>query len=106
MDLFHHGIGYGDSPEKALSPEEDGLALARERIAEGMGLLRQGDFAGYLRHCVRSRSDGRDVGPVLRYLLGPVEAEILDLLADDMTGPYQSPAPTWVAGALLALHKA
>ena len=106
MDPFHHGIGYGDSPQTALLPEAGGLALARERIAEGMELLRRGDYAGYLRHCVRSRSDGRDVGPVLRYLLGPVEGEILDLLADDMTGPYQAQAPTWVAGALLALHKA
>lgn len=101
MDPFHHGVGYGDPPETALSPEAGGLDLARQRILEGAALLRAGDYWSYNRHCVTARSDGRDVGQVLRYLLGPLEGRILDLISDDMTGPYNAPAPTWVAGALI-----
>lgn len=104
MDPVHHGIGYGDPPEEAVLPEEGGLELARSRIVEGLALLREGNCPAYRRHCVASRSDGRDTGPVLRHLRGPLAAKILDLVADDMTGPYQKPAPTWVAGALVALH--
>jgi hypothetical protein len=75
-----------------------------DRILEGLELLRQGDYWRFNGHCVASRSDGRDVGQVLRFLLGPQEPQILDLLADDMTGPYAHPAPTWVAGALIAMR--
>lgn len=103
MDPFHHGIGYGDSPDKALAPEEGGLDLARKRIGEGLQVLKRGDYWGYNQHCVASKSDGRDVGQVLRYLRGPMEGTILDIVADDMTGPYNKPAPTWVAGALIEL---
>lgn len=104
MDPVHHGIGYGDPVGDALAPEAGGLELARRRIGEGLALLRDGDYPAYGRHAVASRSDGRDTGPVLRHLRGPLEAEILDLVADDMTGPYRKPAPTWVAGALVALR--
>ena len=102
-DPFHHGIGYGDPPEKSLAPEEGGLELARQRIEEGLELLRVGDYWGYNQHCVDAKSDARDAGQVLRYLLGPLEGHILDIVSDDMTGPYNKPAPTWVAGALIEL---
>ncbi|HLK58657.1 MAG TPA: hypothetical protein VKU00_18950 [Chthonomonadaceae bacterium] len=102
-DAFHHGSGYGDPPESALAPEEGGIELARRRILEGYDILRLGDYEGYQQHCVATRSDGRDVGQALRYLRGPMEAALLDIVADDMTGPYNKPAPTWVAGALVAL---
>lgn len=102
-DPFHHGIGYGDSPETALPPESGGLELARKRINEGLGLLRMGDYWGYNQHCVSAKSDARDAGQVLRYLLGPLQGQILDLVSDDMTTAYQKPAPTWVAGALIEL---
>jgi hypothetical protein len=102
-DPFHHGIGYGDPPEKSLAPEEGGLELARQRIEEGLELLWVGDYWGYNQHCVDAKSDARDVGQVLRYLLGPLEGHILDIVSDDMTGPYHKPAPTWVAGALIEL---
>ncbi|HLV80797.1 MAG TPA: hypothetical protein VKT32_10970 [Chthonomonadaceae bacterium] len=103
MDLFHHGIGYGDSPEAALPPQQGGLDLARKRILEGFEILQRGDYWSFNQHCVATKSDGRDVGQVLRYLRGPQDAHILDILADDMTGPYNKPAPTWVGGALIAL---
>jgi hypothetical protein len=105
MDPFHHGIGYGDPPEKARGPEAGGLDLARQRISEGLVLLGKGDHLAYQRHCVEAKSDGRDVGQVLRFLLGPLEGRLLDLIADDMTGPYNKPAPTWVAGALSTLQR-
>jgi hypothetical protein len=102
-DPFHHGIGSGDPPEHSLAPEEGGLDLARRRIEEGLVLLQAGDYWGYNQHCVDAKSDARDVGQVLRYLLGPLEDHILDIVSDDMTGPYNKPAPTWVAGALMEL---
>jgi hypothetical protein len=100
-DPFHHGIGYGDSASESLAPEDGGLELARRRIDEGLELLRAGDHWGYNGHCVAAKSDARDVGQVLRHLLGPVRGNVLDLVADDMSGPYDAPAPTWVAGALI-----
>ncbi|UCF61889.1 MAG: hypothetical protein JSV37_04180 [Anaerolineaceae bacterium] len=102
-DPFHHGIGYGDPPEESLAPEEGGLVLARRRIEEGLELLRVGDYWGYNQHCVDAKSDARDAGQVLRFLLGPLEGKILDIVSDDMTEPYNKPAPTWVAGALIEM---
>ena len=106
IDPFHHGIGYGESSEEALFPENGGLSLARLRTEENMQLLCSGDYAEYNSQCIEIRSDGRDVGQLLAYLRSPGSAEILDLITDDMSGPYDSPAPTWVAGALIALHPA
>lgn len=102
-DLFHHGRGYGDGRAEALDPEAGGLALARRRIGEGLELLGRGEHAAFQQHCVAVKSDARDVGQVLRELIGPCCGELLDIVADDMSGPYQAPAPTWVAGALVAL---
>ncbi len=104
MDPFHHGVGYGDLPDQALAPDEGGLELARQGIMAGLALLQAGEYWQYNRHCVRTKSDGRDVGQVLRYLLGPQEGQILDLIADDMSLAYNKPTPTWVAGALIALQ--
>jgi len=104
MDPFHHGIGYGDPPETALFPNAGGLDLARRRIEEGLSLLRMGDYWGYNQHGVSARSDGRDVGQSLRYLLGPLEGRILDLVWEDMAPEYHKPDPTWVAGALIELR--
>ena len=103
MDPFHHGIGYGDPPETALAPDDGGLDLAKRWIEEGLALLRTGDYWGYNQHCVDAKSDGRDVGQVLRYLIGPFDAQILHLVADDMASFYKTPAPTWVASALIEL---
>ncbi len=100
-DAFHHGIGYGDTPDTALYPEQGGLDLAGRTIQAGLDLLRDGDYWGFNQHCVEARSDGRDAGQVVRYLLGPLEGHILDLTYTDTTDMYNSPPPTWVAGALV-----
>ncbi len=103
MDPFHHGIGYGEPPETALFPQAGGLDLARRRIEEGLALLKLGDYWGYNQHCVSAKSDGRDVGQVLRYLLGPLDGHVLDLVWEDMAPLYDKPSPSWVAGALVGL---
>ena len=103
MDPFHHGIGYGEPPETALFPHAGGLDLARRRIEEGLALLKLGDYWGYNQHCVSAKSDGRDVGQVLRYLLGPLGGRILDLVWEDMASLYDKPSPSWVAGVLVDL---
>ena len=100
-DAFHHGIGYGEPPETALYPERGGLDLARKTIQEGLDILRDGDYWGYNQHCVVAKSDARDAGQVVRYLLGPLQGHILDMTYTDTTDMYNSPPPTWVAGALI-----
>ena len=104
-DPFHHGIGYDDPPERALYPDKGGLDLARKRIDEGMQILRMGDYWGYNQHCVSAKSDARDAGQVVRYLLGPLESRILDITYSDTTVMYKAPAPTWVAAALIEQRK-
>lgn len=106
MDPFHHGIGYGEPPETALFPDVGGLDLARRRIEEGVALLKTGDYWGYNQHCVSAKSDGRDAGQVLRFLLGPLEGRILDLVWEDMSDLYNAPPPSWVSGALIELTPA
>ena len=106
MDPFHHGIGYGEPPETALFPDAGGLDLARRRIEQGLAILKAGDYWGYNQHCVSAKSDGRDAGQVLRYLRGPLQGHILDLVWEDMAPEYNKPDPTWVAGALIELQPA
>jgi hypothetical protein len=100
-DPFHHGIGYGDPPEEALPPDARGLALARRRIQEGIDLLERADYWGYNQHCVEAKSDARDAGQVFRYLCGPMNGQILDLVPSDAADLYHAPPPTWVAAALI-----
>lgn len=100
-DPFHHGIGYGDPPERALDPHEGGLELARATIEEGMELLARGDYAAYDAHCLEAKSDARDAGVVFRYLRGELRGEILDLTYTDAAALYESPDPTWVAAPLV-----
>jgi hypothetical protein len=101
-DAFHHGIGYGDAPEQALHPHAGGLALAQRTIEAGMEILARGDYGGYNTHCVEAKSDARDAGQVFRYLRGPMRGRVLDMTYTDAGELYNSPPPTWVAGALMA----
>ncbi len=104
-DVFHHGIAYDDPPDASLFPQQGGLDLGRQRIGEALEMLEAGDYWGYNQHCAYvAKSDARDVGQVLRYLLGPLQGRILDIVADDMAAAYARPAPSWVAGALIELR--
>jgi len=100
-DAFHHGIGYGDPPEKSFYPHQGGLELARRTIEEGITTLESGDYWGYNQHCVRAKSDARDAGQVFRFLRGPMRGRILDLTNSDAAELYHQPPPTWVAAALV-----
>jgi hypothetical protein len=100
-DPFHHGIGYGDPPERALAPHEGGLELARATIEEGIALLERGDYAGYDWHCVEAKSDARDAGQVFRHLRGELRGEIVDMAYTDAAELYEAPDPTWVAAPLV-----
>lgn len=100
-DPFHHGIGYGDPPEQSLHPHQGGLELARNTIEEGIEILARGDYWAYNQHCVRAKSDARDAGQVFRYLRGPMNGRILDMVYSDATELYNSPTPTWVAAPLI-----
>jgi hypothetical protein len=105
-DPFHHGIGYGTPPEETHAPDDAGLEVARASIQAGIELLAAGDYWGYNQQCVRAKSDARDAGQVFRYLRGPMQGEILDLVYTDSSALYGQPPPTWVAGALIDWRKA
>lgn len=100
-DAFHHGIGYGDPPDRARHPHGGGLELARRTIEEGNEILGRGDYWGYNQHCVRAKNDARDAGPVFRYLRNVTRGRILDLAYTDTSDLYDQPKPTWVAAALI-----
>ncbi|MCA9838357.1 MAG: hypothetical protein KC422_15685 [Trueperaceae bacterium] len=105
-DAFHHGIGYGDSPDVAMQPDDEGLAKAKLVLEEGIRLLEAGDYWGYNQHCVSAKSDARDAGQVFRYLRGPLKGEVIDLTYSDASELYNAPPPTWVAAALYEWKKA
>ncbi len=105
-DLVHHGCGYGDPAETARPMGPDGERVARTSIAGALDRLVGGDHAAFIEHAERVRSDGRDTLPVAAELIGIRRAELVDLVLDDMTGPYDAPDPTWVACALVTLHRA
>jgi hypothetical protein len=103
-DPFHHGIGYGDTPQDSRFPEEGGIELAQKRIEEGLKMIEMGDYWGYNQHCANvAKSDARDAGQVVRYLLGPLSGKIHDIVWEDMAPLYKKPDPTWVTGALIEL---
>ncbi|MEZ4607666.1 MAG: hypothetical protein R2865_12940 [Deinococcales bacterium] len=93
-DAFHHGIGYGDSPEQALYPQQGGLEKAKHTLEEGIGILEQGDYWGYNQHCVSAKSDARDAGQVFYHLRSPLKGRIVDLTYSDAAALYGSPPPT------------
>ena len=105
-DAFHHGVGYGDPVDQAMEPDKRGLAIAAETILQGLDLLQQGDYWGFNQHCVMAKNDARDGGQVMRYLRGPLESRILDIVATDTTKMYGTPPPTWVAAALVEQSRA
>jgi hypothetical protein len=104
-DPFHHGIGYGDTPEDSYQPDAAGLAHAQSRIEDGIRMLEQGDYWGYNQHCVTAKSDARDAGQVFYYLRGPLTGKVLDITYSDSTALYGAPEPTWVAAPLVAWEK-
>ena len=104
-DQFHHGIGYGMSPEDSLPIDAGGLDAARDSMEEGIALVAAGDYRGYDQHCVRAKSDDRDATQLYMLLRGPLRGRLLDIGYSDATDLYDAPPPTWAAGGLIAFEK-
>ncbi|MBL8160500.1 MAG: hypothetical protein JNJ61_00830 [Anaerolineae bacterium] len=100
-DPFHHGIGYGDTPENSFDHDAAGLRRAQTVIEDGIRILEQGDYWGYNQHCVTAKSDARDAGQVFRCLRGSMRGRVLDITYTDASELYKQPPPTWVAAALI-----
>ena len=105
-DQFHHGIGYGTPSDEALDAEPAGLEAAWASMEEGISLLEDGDYWGYDQHCVRAKSDDRDVGQLFRHLRGPLRGSLIDIGWSDSTELYDEPAPTWAGGGFIEFHLA
>ncbi len=99
-DMFHHGLGYGDTLENSFDHDAEGLRKAQAVIEDGMRILGSGDYWGYNQHCVVAKSDHRDAGQVFRYLRGPMHGTVRDITYTDASELYKQPPPTWVAAAL------
>jgi hypothetical protein len=106
MDPMHHGTGYGDPATDAMPIGRHAQSAAKDGILQGLQMLCKKQYSGYIAHCERFRSDGRDTGQLAAHLVSPGTAQVLDVVLDDMTGPYQCPAPAWVAAALCTLEQA
>ena len=108
-DPIHHGAGYGAREEDRLPLEDpQTLEFARWTIERGFRLLADRDFGAFLRHCGDVRSDFRDTGPLLAWLIDPakrVQVELLDLLLVDYSDALAAPAPTWVAASLARFER-
>ena len=100
-DLIHHGVVYRTAPEDvkaADSPET--IQEARKAIEEELALLGCGNINGFLDHAKHWKSDFRDPGATLAGLLGPFEAQVLELKLTDYQQTIEADGPTWVASAL------
>jgi hypothetical protein len=103
-DPIHHGIGYGDAPD-AARPASGAVDFARASIETQLRALAGHDFPAFAAECARVRSDFKNAGPALALALGRGFAFTLHSLAlVDYAAALSSPPPTWVAGALIAVH--
>ena len=103
-DPIHHGAGYGARPEDRLPLEDrQTLEFARWTVERGFRALASRDFGAFSRHAAEVRSDFRDTGPVMAWLIDPktpLDAELLELTLVDYSKALDAPPPTWVAAAL------
>lgn len=105
-DLYHHGIAYKLAPEKAKPISLASYDLARETIEGGLHLLAGDDLLAFRKYCWEHHSDARDVGQMLRFLLGPLKGYIRDLKLIDVEYLYENNTnPSWVAAALVELMR-
>ena len=103
-DPMHHGAGYGARLEDRLAEGDPQTRdFVRWSVERGFAMLASRDVPGFLRHAVEVRSDFRDAGPAMAWLVdpvGPLRAEIDELRLVDYADVLGAPPPTWVAGAL------
>jgi hypothetical protein len=92
-DPIHHGVGYGDPPEKTCDARAATLTQLRALFAH--------DYVAFQDECARVRSDFKNAGPVLAHVLGRASFDVVALERVDYTQVLG--APCWVAGALVQL---
>ncbi len=103
-DMCHHGVGYGVLPQDAYGMDEKGYTFARKCIEDGYSLLRQNNFREYFFHWMNPMAigDPTDTAIVLKYLLGNVSINVLDLRLVDVSMLFENDiAPSWVAASLV-----
>jgi hypothetical protein len=104
-DPLHHGAGYGTPEDRRRSERDESThAWASACIQTQLDQLARGEWAAFARLAAEVRSDFRDAGPVLAWLLrqrGPVRGDILELHLVDYAEVLDAEAPTWVAGPLM-----
>ncbi len=107
-DPMHHGVGYGTLVENCLSPQDPQTPhIIEATLRANLGTLAARDFDSFLRHSAEIRSDFRDGGPVATHLLpasSPLQSTLHTLALVDYADILQTPAPTWVAGALASVR--
>lgn len=102
-DPIHHGIGYGTPPNEALAIDRnETIGFACARIDAQLESLSMRDFPRFRREAEASRSDFRDVGPVLATILEGANGSMRELELVDYSDALSTRAPTWVAGPLFA----
>lgn len=103
-DLCHHGLAYGEENPYDLS--EVGLTFARKSIEDHLSHFSNQDYLSYRDNCINIKSDSKDVGQLLQYLLGPLKGQIYDLRLVDVSDLFDNdPQPSWVAATLVGLEK-
>lgn len=103
-DLCHHGLAYGQ--ENALPLSEIGLEFAKNSIKDHLSYFSNQNYLLYRENCLKVKSDSKDVGQVLQYLLGPLIGKICDLRLVDVSDLFDNePQPSWVAATLVGLEK-
>jgi hypothetical protein len=108
-DLVHHGVGYDTQIDLQLDQKNEAtIATARTWIEEGLDALSRHNLGAFFQNAGATRSDFRDVGPVLAALLAPGgEPLIADVLGLELVGygdVFGVPEPTWVGAALCSLR--
>ena len=107
-DMCHHGVGYGVTEDDAIQLNDDGYRFARKSIEDGYSLLKKDLYRDYFYHWMNPLAigDPTDTAMVLKYLLGNVTIDILDLKLVDVSMRFEKDiSPSWVAATLVEFKK-
>lgn len=105
-DLLHHGVAYGVETNDQVTMNEAGLDFSRREIEKRLSLLEKGDYEAYYMCGMNPLAigDPTDATSVMRYLIGPSSATLINLKLVDVSSLFQGdPNPSWVATAVVQL---
>jgi hypothetical protein len=107
-DPIHHGHAYGSAPDECCADDDPAtMSIARAAIDAQLSLLSEHRFEEFEGMTARHRSDFRDTGPAMAFLLGAgFTYEIHDLALVDYAEALHAVRPSWVAGALVSVQRA